>query len=137
MGTTGEYRMSTQPEALFLADVIDNDPCSKAHHDAAAAKLRRLHEENDALRRERDEARRTVRDAHEAGTRLTAQRDALLEALHHTAAIAHNGGLQGMNEWQALVAVRKLTLPYFVRSGSIAETHDRVRAAIKAAEEKT
>ena len=43
--------------------------------------LRRLSAENEALRRERDEARRTVREAHEAGTRLTAQRDALLEAL--------------------------------------------------------
>lgn len=35
--------MSDQPEALFLADVIENDPQSKAHHDAAAACLRRLH----------------------------------------------------------------------------------------------
>lgn len=32
----------TQPTALFLADVLANDPCSKAHHDAAAAELRRL-----------------------------------------------------------------------------------------------
>lgn len=42
--------MSDQPEALFLADVIENDPQSKAHHDAAAACLRRLHAECDALR---------------------------------------------------------------------------------------
>lgn len=74
--------MSTQPKALFLADVIDNDPRSKAHHDATAAELRRLHAENEALRRERDEARRTVREAHEAGTQLTAQRDAMLRALN-------------------------------------------------------
>ena len=32
----------TQPTALYLADVLANDPCSKAHHDAAAAELRRL-----------------------------------------------------------------------------------------------
>ena len=47
----------------------------------AAAELRRLSAENEALRRERDEAIRTMREAHEAGTRVTAQRDALLEAL--------------------------------------------------------
>lgn len=52
--------MSTQPKALFLADVIDNDPRSKAHHDAAAAELRRQREEIETLK---------------------AQRDALLEAL--------------------------------------------------------
>lgn len=46
--------MSKQPEALFLADVIENDPQSKAHHDAAAACLRRLHAERDALRAEND-----------------------------------------------------------------------------------
>ena len=67
----------------------------------ADAELRRLSAENEALwkereephqkiqmyllecnrlENERDEARRTVREAHEAGTRLTAQRDALLEA---------------------------------------------------------
>lgn len=42
--------MSDQPEALFIADVIENDPQSKAHHDAAATCLRRLHAECDALR---------------------------------------------------------------------------------------
>ena len=31
------------PAAIYLADVIKNDPASKAHHDAAAAELRRLH----------------------------------------------------------------------------------------------
>ena len=42
--------MSEQPAALYLADVIDNDAKSAAHHKAAAAELRRLHEENEALR---------------------------------------------------------------------------------------
>jgi hypothetical protein len=42
--------MSDQPEALFLADVIENDPQSKAHHDVAAACLRRLHAENERRR---------------------------------------------------------------------------------------
>lgn len=39
----------TQPTALFLADVLDADPDSKLHHDAAAAELRRLTRERDAL----------------------------------------------------------------------------------------
>jgi hypothetical protein len=42
--------MTTQPKPLFLADVIDNDPTSAAHHDEAAAELRRLHAEVEALR---------------------------------------------------------------------------------------
>lgn len=48
--------MSAQPKALFLADVIDADLKSAAHHDEAAAELRRL-------------------------AAVEAQRDALLEAL--------------------------------------------------------
>ena len=66
--------MSTQPKALFLADVIDNDPRSKAHHDATAAELRRQHEEITELRHGAGVAHQTI-----AG--LVAQRDALLEAL--------------------------------------------------------
>lgn len=33
----------SQPAALFIADVLENDPCSKSHHDAASAELRRLY----------------------------------------------------------------------------------------------
>ncbi len=36
-------------EALRLADLLHNDPRSKAHHDEAAAELRRLSAGNDAL----------------------------------------------------------------------------------------
>jgi len=43
--------MSTQPKALFLADQLDGDLRSKAHHEEAAEKLRRLHAENKDLRR--------------------------------------------------------------------------------------
>lgn len=67
---------------------------------------------------------------------LVAERDALLAALRHAAEIAHNGGLQAMTEWDALVAVRQLTLPYFVKSGGLTETHDRLRAAMLAAREE-
>ena len=42
--------MSKQPEALRLADLLDGDPNSKAHHDEAAAELRRLHAEVEALK---------------------------------------------------------------------------------------
>ena len=41
--------MTTQPTALYLADVIDNDAKSAVHHKSAAAELRRLHEENRVL----------------------------------------------------------------------------------------
>ena len=78
--------MSTQPEALRLADALteaagDYWQFHKSIGYGAAAELRFLHAENEELRRERDEARRTVREAYDAGTRLTAQRDALLDAL--------------------------------------------------------
>ena len=35
--------MSTRPKALFLADQLEGDLRSKAHHDEAAVELRRLH----------------------------------------------------------------------------------------------
>jgi hypothetical protein len=60
--------MSDQPEALFLADVIENDPQSKAHHDAAAACLRRLHAEVEAMRADYGNACKLVVDIHAAAT---------------------------------------------------------------------
>jgi len=41
--------MTTQPEALRLADLIDTDLKNSAHHDEAAAELRRLHSLNQEL----------------------------------------------------------------------------------------
>ncbi len=41
--------MSKQPEALWLADLLDGDPNSKAQHIEAAAELRRLHAANTEL----------------------------------------------------------------------------------------
>ncbi len=46
--------MSDEDKALFLAEVIEKDPQSKAHHDAAASCLRRQHAEIEALKAERD-----------------------------------------------------------------------------------
>ena len=54
--------MTTQPTALYLADVIDNDAKSAAHHKAAAAELRRLHAEVEALKADA-ERYRWLRDA--------------------------------------------------------------------------
>ena len=67
----------TQPTALYFADVIANDPCSKAHHDAAAAELRRLSEIETLYLA-------AMRGRHAMSEELlavTAQRDALLAAL--------------------------------------------------------
>lgn len=88
----------TQPTALYLADVIANDPCSKAHHDAAAAELRHLHGMverlsatcealKDALASSCDEERQQMWEAGPGGgcsRALTAefQRDALLAVLN-------------------------------------------------------
>jgi hypothetical protein len=41
--------VTTQPKALWLAYLLDVDPRSKAHHDEAAAELRRLHSVNAEL----------------------------------------------------------------------------------------
>jgi len=41
--------MTDQERALWLADLLDGDPNSKAQHEEAAAELRRLHEENERL----------------------------------------------------------------------------------------
>ena len=77
--------MSEKSEALRLADALDawdgTLMMPAGWRQRTSAELRFLHAENEELRRERDEARRTVREAYDAGTRLTAQRDALLDAL--------------------------------------------------------
>ena len=49
--------MTTQPKALWLAYLLDVDPSSKAHHDEAAAELRRLHAEVEALKLENNNLR--------------------------------------------------------------------------------
>jgi hypothetical protein len=41
--------MTTQPKALWIADVIDNDMRQAAHHEEAAIELRRLHAINMSL----------------------------------------------------------------------------------------
>ena len=129
--------MNEKPEALRLAEFCEGNVL----YQLAAAELRRLHQfaEDQIGRATAAEAALQMAKATHALkiAAVETQRDALLEALRHAAAIAHNGGLADMTEWQALVAVRRLTQPYFVRSDSITKTHDRLRAAIAKAEEQT
>ena len=74
----------TQPKALFLADVLHNDPASKSHHDEAAFELRRLHAENASLRQIVEDfppVEAELREVSDRAHRLEAQRDALLGKL--------------------------------------------------------
>ena len=41
------------------------------------------------------------------------ENDKMLAALRHIAAIAHSGGLAGLDQFDALCAVRRLTLKYW------------------------
>lgn len=56
----------------------------------------------------------------EAGT-LGADNNDLRAQLVKIAAIAHDGGLCGMSEGDALVAIRRLTLAHWVMSGTESE----------------
>ena len=99
--------MSAQPKALFLADVIEADPTSAAHHDEAAAELRRLYAENER-----------IGPLAERVLELKAQRDALLEALQ--ALYDEQNGpplIRHQAAWEAAM--------------------EKARAAIKAVEENT
>lgn len=111
--------MSAQPKALFLADVIESDLKSAAHHDDAAAELRRLSAENESLRQIVNDfppVEAELREVSDRAHRLEAQRDALLEVCKTLVA------LPGTEDWAA-------TLRLAV---------EQARAAIKAVEgEKT
>jgi hypothetical protein len=73
--------MSTQPTAIFLAEVMENDPASKMHHDQSAAELRRLHEL--ALEHQgKIYALEMARSMEQKTAKL--KQDALLEALRAT-----------------------------------------------------
>ena len=89
--------MSTQPEALRLADEIegDYDPdwLYEIGVDEIAAELRRLHAECNDLARQ-------LNESNERNGRLIAQRDALLEALKDAAtSLATVGRLAGKSDY--------------------------------------
>ena len=70
--------MTAQPEALRLADLLDAHQFDEPH--AAAAELRRLHEENEVMRNVANRGGH-IAVAMSRIADLEAQRDALLEAL--------------------------------------------------------
>ena len=67
----------TQPKAIFLAEVLEAEPRSAAHHDAAAAELRRLHDIEKAYA----SACEFIDEQDKKLVELERRRDALLEAL--------------------------------------------------------
>lgn len=72
--------MEETHEATRLADALEISSNHGLRREAAA-ELRRLHAENQAMREERDKAWRTAHDAYELGTAMMAPREAMLEAL--------------------------------------------------------
>lgn len=51
------------------------------------------------------------------------------DALQQCAAIAHEGGRIGLSKAEALVEIRRLTLPYWLNAGSQLEREDAARAS--------
>ena len=66
--------MTDKPTALRLAEMLDEDPRAKAHHEEAAAELRRLHEANEAFGKRQEWWNERMFE-------LETQCDALLEAM--------------------------------------------------------
>ena len=94
---------------------------------AARAELRRMSEWHDQI------ADTVPCDWHQM---VLAERDAARADLHAVATIAHEGGLARLSEGEALCAIRRLTLCLWVRTGSLADGQERVRAAMLLAKHK-
>lgn len=62
--------------------------------------------------------------------------DVAKDALERIAAIVHNGGLARISEWDAICAVRRLSLPWWNSDGTLNELRDRADAAILAAKKE-
>ena len=56
--------------------------------------------------------------------------EAAKRRLYHICALAHFGGLEEVDEWRALNAIRSLTLPYFNAAQTTEEATEAVRAAL-------
>lgn len=65
-----------------------------------------------------------------------ASADVLVEALREISRIAHMGGLVYMSEPDALIEIRKLTLPYFNTTESVEETKQALATYDKLSEVK-
>jgi hypothetical protein len=59
------------------------------------------------------------------------------DLLRSVAAIAHDGGLYPVDPWQALTAIRKLSLPCWDSDGTQAERKARVAVALGAADQQS
>ena len=89
--------MTDQPEALRLAELIDNDLKNSAHHVEAAAELRRLHAECEALRQivaDYPPIEAELREVVDSLFRAEAERDALRNLLDRAADMLHECGLR-------------------------------------------
>jgi hypothetical protein len=89
----------TQPEALRLADALQQQTVWEGHYGPsylrdllpeAAAELRRLHAENEALREANEAFGKRQEWWNERMVALEQQRDALLEALKSTGLFLHH-----------------------------------------------
>lgn len=103
--------MSTQPKALFFADVLDSDPRSPVLHVEAAEELRRLHAENERLHQ--------INQSHEMKLSVRGY-EIQIEDLK-----AANG---------ELLEVLKQILGDGLHCDVVPHLHDKARAAIKKAE---
>jgi len=66
----------------------------------------------------------------DADSALIAAAPEMLETLKHVATIAHEGGLIGMSEADAIVAIRKLSMQWFNLSRSTSESIEALNIAI-------
>ena len=72
--------MAEKALALWLADLLEADPNSKAHHDQVAAELRRLNGENEVIKHNSARLSQRLARTSDALMDARAQRDELLEA---------------------------------------------------------
>lgn len=108
----------TKPDALELADRLEGRWPVNPEMEKAAAELRRLHAEVEALKAESIEQCKIIGGSAETELRLRAEVEALRGRLGHIAAVAHQGGLAGHDSITALACVRQLTLPYWDKTGT-------------------
>ena len=126
--------MNAQPEALRLADELDQYLYSVPAHPLctdAAAELRRLHAENEAMRNVANRGGH-IAVAMSRIADLESQRDALLEALLRIESAVD--WYLGRSSFTQTTQLKGLKHSANVRKELFA-AHDEVRAAIKAVEE--
>ena len=121
--------MTTQPEALRLADLLEQiDGQHWQVQDSAAAELRRLHAECNDLAHQ-------LNESNERNGRIIAQRDALLEALKNLRRAAYwivEGG-----EFAYWVNDKLMPMTAAKELDELAEMMQAAQAAIAKTEENT